>query len=76
LGGAEEAWLQRLSLSRDRVEEEKKSTRGSALYVLILSYGISLYAYVSVMVIISRALIEWCIGEPMPVFFYHILHYH
>ena len=37
---------------------------------------LSLYAYVSVMVIISRALIEWCIGEPMPVFFYRILEYH
>ena len=44
---------------------------------LYLYLSISMTTCLCVMVIISRAgsySIEWCIGEPMPVFFYHILH--
>jgi len=37
--------------------------------------AISLSLYLSVMVIISRAPIEWRIGEPMSVFFHHIIQY-
>ena len=45
------------------------------MYVLILSwfsYAMAISLCLCVMVITSRAPIEWCIGEPMPVFFYNI----
>ena len=52
------------------------------LIIYLLSYAmalrdisLSLYAYVSVVIIEGSYPIEWCIGEPMPVFFYRIQQY-
>ena len=56
------------------------SKSGLKTYVLMLSYRVMGYLSISlclcVMVIISRTSIEWCIEEPMLVFFYLVLQYH
>ena len=60
-------------------------SQATGLYVLLLiilimliesCHGYPISLSLCPMVIISRAPIEWCIGEPIPVFFYRILQYH
>ena len=51
------------------------------MFVLImrligLCHGYLISLCICVMVTITHNFIEWCIGEPMPVFFYRILQYH
>ena len=69
---------------RSRIASRSKRWRTYS-YVLIFLYSYvvmlieSCHGYLSMPMchgyhIVSP--IEWCIGEPMPVFFYHILQYH
>ena len=57
------------------LEATSRGTLVTKMYVLMLSYAMAISLCLCVMVIISRAPIEWCIGEPMPVFFYRTLQY-
>ena len=53
-----------------------EEVRAYILILVELRHGYLISLCLCAMIIILRAPIEWCIGEPMLIFFYRILQYH